>query len=118
MKAALRINVDMATEVLDLSNKEYEQLSGAVDGWIQAVDLNPNLTLWCNEEGKMHGLQQNAIATVLWEKYFGKTDVIVGNAVFTGTSDDEGEARPLADWQVAQLQRLAADIREASHDRA
>jgi hypothetical protein len=118
MKTALRINRDMTTEVLDLSTKEYEQLSSAVDGWIQAVDLNPNLTLWCNEEGKMRGMEPNVVATVLWKKYFGNTDVIVGDVVFTGSADSEGETCPLADAQVAQLQRVAAEIREVSLDRA
>lgn len=118
MKAALRINRDMTTQVLDLSTNEYEQLSSAVDGWIQAVELNPNLTLWCNEEGKQRGMEPNVVATVLWKKYFGNTDVIVGDVVFTGTSDDQGNTRPLADWQVGQLQRVAAEIREVSLDRA
>jgi hypothetical protein len=118
MKTALRINTDMTTEIIDLSNNEYEQLSSAVDGWIQAVNLNPNLTIWCNEEGKMRGMSPNLIATAVWEKYFGRTDVIVGNAVFTGAPDEEGETLPLADFQVAQLQRMAMELREAVNDRA
>ena len=39
MKTALRINTDFTTEVLDLEAESYEQLSGAVGGLIQAVDL-------------------------------------------------------------------------------
>jgi hypothetical protein len=113
-KAALRVNVDMTTEILDLSNNEHRQLAGAVDGWVQAIDLNPNLVLWCNEEGKLNGMRPNAVATVVWEEYFGHTDVIVGDVVFTGSLDQDGEIRPLAEAQVAKLQRIAAKVREDS----
>jgi hypothetical protein len=112
MKTALRVNADLTTEVLDLTNDEYDQLSRAVDGWIQAVNLNPNLTIWCNEEGKLNGLPVNIAGTAVWEEYFGRTDVIVGNVVFTGTPDENGDTLPLADFQVAQLQKIVASVRE------
>lgn len=114
MKTALRVNTDFTTEVLDLEAESYEQLSGAVGGLIQAVDLRQDLTLWVNEEGKLiNGMVPNIIATHMWEKSFGMTDVIMGDVVFTGGTDDEGETLPLSNPWVLQLQDLAEKIRSA-----
>lgn len=94
------------------SPDEYNFLNTAVAGWIQAVELAENLegiTLWVNEEGKMNGLPYNALATYLWELSYGFTDVIVGNAVLTGGTDDEGETLPLTDEQVAKVLSLITE---------
>jgi hypothetical protein len=113
MIAALRINTDFTTEILDLEEDTLGKLQGAVGGWVQAVDLHDDLTLWCNEEGKLTGLPTNVIGTHLWEKSFGTTDIIMGDIVFTGGTGDQGEnlALPHA-WQV-QLQELATTLRNA-----
>jgi hypothetical protein len=113
MKTALRINIDFTTEILDLEDDSLKKLQGAVGGWVQAVDLQDNLTLWCNEEGKLIGLTPNVIGTHLWEKSFGMTDVIMGDVVFTGGTDDEGDNLGLPHaWQV-QLEELATKLRNA-----
>ena len=113
MKAALRINTDFTTELFDLEGETLEKLQDAVGGWVQAVDLRDDLTLWCNEEGKLIGLPNNVIGTHMWEKSFGMTDVIMGNIVFTGGTDDEGENLGLPSaWQL-QLQELADKLRSA-----
>ena len=114
MKTALRVNTDFTTEILDLEAESYEQLSGAVGGLIQAVDLKEDLTLWCNEEGKLiNGMEQNLIATHLWEKSFGRTDVIMGDVVFTGGADSEGDNVALSEAWVTQLQEFANTLRNA-----
>jgi hypothetical protein len=113
MKTALRINIDFTTEILDLEDDSLKKLQGAVGGWVQAVDLQDNLTLWCNEEGKLIGLTPNVIGTHMFEKSFGMTDVIMGDVVFTGGTDDEGENLGLPHaWQV-QLEELATKLRSA-----
>jgi hypothetical protein len=113
MKAALRINTDFTTEILDLEDDSLKKLQGAVGGWVQAVDLRDDLTLWCNEEGKLIGLTPNIIGTHLYEKNFAVQDTIMGDIVFTGGTDDEGDnlGLPFA-WQV-QLQELADKLRKA-----
>jgi hypothetical protein len=91
------------------SPDEYNFLNTAVAGWIQAVPLDDELegiTLWVNEEGKLDGLPYNQKATYLWEQSYGFSDVIVGTAVLTGGTDDEGETLPLTDVQVAQVLAL------------
>lgn len=113
MKKALSVNTDFTTEVLDLEPDSYTPLRDAVNGLIQAVDLHHDLTMWCNEEGKLIGLNPSIIGTYMWEKTFGMTDVIVGNVVFTGGTDDEGETLGLSPEQLADLQKLAAELRSA-----
>jgi len=114
MKTALRINTDFTTEILDLEVDSLEQLQEAVGGLVQAADLHDNLTLWCNEEGKLiNGMQPNVIGTHMWQKSFGMTDVIMGNIVFTGGTDDEGDNLALPyPWQL-QLEELAEKLRVA-----
>ena len=113
MKTALRINTDFTTEILDLETDILEKLQAAVGGLIQAVDLHDDLTLWCNEEGKLIGLTPNIIGTHLYEKNFAVTDVIMGDIVFTGGTDDEGDNLALPTAWLVQLQELAGKLREA-----
>ena len=63
----------------DIHDPNLENLQAAVGGLIQAIDLAPELTMWCNDEGKLMGLPVNPVATALWTRYYGETDVIVGN---------------------------------------
>jgi hypothetical protein len=114
VKTALRINTDFTTEVLDLSSNEYNQLRDAVGGLIQPVDLKPDLTLWCNEEGKLiNGMEINSIGTHLYEKSYAMTDVIMGNIVLTGGTDDEGETLPLPSTWLAYVEEIAERLRSA-----
>jgi hypothetical protein len=113
MKTALRINTDFTTEVLDIEEDSLKKLQGAVGGWVQAVDLHDDLTLWCNEEGKLIGLTPNVIGTHLYEKNFSVLDVIMGDIVFTGGTDDEGDNLGLPTAWLVQLQELAGKLREA-----
>lgn len=104
----IKTNGEVSAEQVENEN-EYNFLSETLEGWIQAVNLTDDLeglTLWVNEEGKMNGLAYNQKATYLWEKSYGFTDVIVGNAVITGGSDDEGETISLTDEQVAEILAL------------
>lgn len=93
MKSAITINTEGEVKEVQLSNGDdnLAQLQEAVGGLVEAIDLTPNLTLWCNEEGKLRDLPINFSATLLWEKYFGQTDVILGNVILTGGTGKEGE---------------------------
>jgi len=114
MKTALRINTDFTTEILDLETDSLAQLQEAVGGLVQAVDLHDDLTLWCNEEGKLiNGMLANVIGTHLYEKNFGMTDIIMGDIVFTGGTDDEGDNLALPTAWLVQLQELAGKLRTA-----
>ena len=89
-----------------------EFLQKQVGGWVQVVAL-PNesddtdtVALWVNEEGKFSGLPINALATELWVRSYGKTDVIVGNVVITGGTDSEGETLGLSDAKTLELMKM------------
>ena len=104
-KMGVVIKTDGTLERLDLSEQELSNLQSAVGGYVQAIDLSDTMTMWMNEEGKLTGLPYNGIATALWEARFGVgTDIILGNAVFTGTPDEDGETQTISE---ADLQRLA-----------
>lgn len=91
MKNAVVVDIFGNIEQMALSGDSLEQLQAAVGGYIQMVPVGP-YSMYVNEEGKMIGLPVNVIATALWEHVYGAgTDIIVGNAVFCGPVDDEGE---------------------------
>lgn len=103
----LAIKVTSTGEAKEIQlNKDsvLEQLQEAVDGWVQAVDLSPTLTMWLNEEGKLNGLPFNPFATWLWEEVYGSTDFIVGDVIFTGGTGEEGETLGL-DEEIANKLR-------------
>jgi len=118
MKSAITINTEGEVKEVQLSNGDdnLAQLQEAVGGLVEAIDLTPNLTLWCNEEGKLHNLPINFSATLLWEKYFGQTDVILGNVILTGGTGEEGETLGLNEKTKQALQnwlkKWAPSLRE------
>lgn len=111
-KQVVVITTDNKVEVAQMpanSTEEYNFLSTAVGGWIEMVSLVDDLAgivLWVNEEGKIDQLPYNPLATTIWETCFGFTDVIVGNAVLTGGSDEDGETLPLTNKQVETILAL------------
>jgi hypothetical protein len=92
-KIGVVIKADGTLERLDLSVSEQElkSLQNAVGGYVQVIELEEDFTMWVNEEGKLLGLEENKIATVIWEVRFGlDTDIICGDVVFTGGMDEDG----------------------------
>lgn len=111
-KKVIIIPTDRDPYVVDVPTDEvsYELLSESVEGMIEPVILDYDLDMWVNEEGKIMSLPVNPIATLLWLKFFGPTDIIMGNAVITGGTDMEGNTLGLseedADSFMALLQVL------------
>jgi len=105
---AITLNTEGEAKEVQLpeGGSQLERLQEAVGGLIQAVDFTENLTLWCNEEGKIYGLPINTMATFLWEKYFGMTDYICGNVIFTGGTGDEGETLGLNEETAKELRNF------------
>jgi hypothetical protein len=102
MKQALKVSVEGTTEVVDLDAPEgsLKVLQEAVGGWVEAVDLNDEVTLWCNEEGKLEGLPTHPSATRFFQAAFNTQDWIAGNIILTGGVDDEGDTLGLTDEQI------------------
>ncbi|NKS56268.1 DUF3846 domain-containing protein [Rhodococcus hoagii] len=112
---ALRLTVDGELTAIDL-----EQTAGA--GCLQAlyreiecqgvdvVRLADNIDMWLDDEG-LYTADVNPIATAIakahgfvWQKY-------VGNVVFTGGADDEGDTLPLSPAARERIEALVADYR-------
>ena len=114
-KTAIRIttNNEIIIENIpnDFEKAEYEYLKSSVGGYIESVPLESptdNLTMWCNEEGKLDGLPVNFAATHLWELSYGKTDIIMGDIVITGGADEDGETLGLTKEQEEKLLSIFA----------
>lgn len=105
---AITLNTEGEAKEVELveGESQLDKLQEAVGGWVQAVDFTPNLTIWVNEEGKLIGLPINPMATFLWEKYFGLTDFICGNVIFTGGTGDEGETLGLNEETAKELRQF------------
>ena len=106
MRKVIKIDVHNQLTELDLDAPEgsYKVLSNGVGGLIEAVDITENLTMWVNEEGKFAEFPLiNAVGNAYFQRAFGAVDVIVGDVVFSGGVDDEGDTLGLTEAQVKAL---------------
>jgi hypothetical protein len=113
MEKALIHKSDGSTEVVEFElGNSYRLISDAVNGLIELVHLAPNLDLWVNEnfiaEAEEKNLQINAVASAMFNATTGATYPILGDVVFTGGTDDEGETLGLSDDTVSRLQLIIA----------
>ena len=104
---AVKVYPNGNTEVLPFTGDTLTLLQEAVGGWVETYQLDDNLTIWFNEEGKLKRLPFNQAATSLWMKHRGGTDFIVGIAVFTGATDDEGNSLGLDEAGVQKVRTFA-----------
>lgn len=82
-------------------HKALDELRERVGGWIELVPIaDRTVTMYCNEEGKIHGLPVNITATLLLES--GNPDVIVGDVVITGPEDKLGYDTSLSEKWVKE----------------
>ena len=107
MQKGLLISVDGLIEWKEIEiGNSYELLRNAVGGWIECANVEHNIDIWLNEEGKLIGLEPNRLATALfWDKWGIGTDIIVGN-VFLATNDEEGETIGLTKEQIDYIQEF------------
>jgi hypothetical protein len=110
-KNALVVRADLTTELLDIAGDELRKLQGAVDGLIQPVDID-SVTMYVNEEGLLRGdLSPNYLATILMSE-LGYNSTIMGDVVFTGAPDEDGEITDLDQTSIVELTELATRARE------
>lgn len=113
------IPADLQAPVYTAPFNGLSDLQSVVDGFVEAIDLPGHLagTIWCDEEGKLKGKNINWRATALVlmknREYLVADDlvreVIVGDCLVSGRSDDEGETTDVG----ALIQGLVQDL---SHD--
>ena len=83
----------------------------AVGGLIQPIDYNETLTIWVNEEFySLENPTANFIATTFYSN-LGSNQVLLGNAVFTGGTDENGEVIGLDDETYEQLLEVVAEAK-------
>lgn len=68
---------------------ELDELQAFVGGYIQFIFPLPGQIVCLNEEGKIHGLEYNAVATELVAHALLPGDVIVGNALVMSEGEVE-----------------------------
>jgi len=93
MPKALVLHTDGEIEEFNYEGN-YQKLCAIVDGYIEAVSFGDKpYFCYCNEEGKLVGLDENKFATELWYNS-GQVvllgDYIAGSVIFFGNIDDEG----------------------------
>lgn len=69
---------------------DYERLTEAIGGLLQAVPLSDTISLYCHDEGKVLDLPGNLKASKVWEHFYGNTDTLAGHIVLTGAPNAQG----------------------------
>jgi hypothetical protein len=105
------IPVDGDIEITEWERPEYQKMKTTVGGWLEAIYPASNVTMWCNEEGKIEGLPVNRNATALW--YFlqpeaAGRDTLSGTVIVTGGADSEGEAKSIDPMIEAMIGKFYA----------
>lgn len=109
MKAIIAKTSGEVVEVEYERADEYKLLSDTVGGYIESVGITPNLTMWVNENGMAEELPLNYLGSLAYFVAFNSATPILGDIIFTGGFDDEGETIELdeqgAEW-FAKLELL------------
>jgi hypothetical protein len=104
MARAYIVNTDGTSKVVEFEvGNSYDLIRNAVHGLIECVSISPELDIWLNEEGKLTAMELNEFATALYRKTYNTPDFIVGDVIFTGGADEEGETLGLSDEMLAKL---------------
>lgn len=92
------------TKVVDLAGKELPVLQEAIGGFVTAISLSENATLWLNEEGYTLKLSRNRFAELIWDAHLDRKNMIVGTTVLTGGIDNNGDLHGLSSTMIDRVQ--------------
>lgn len=92
----------------------YRTIRDAVGGPIEPVPVEDHV-LYVHEEGKLLGLPLNDLATRLTRDFLSPWDLIVGDAVLAGPTDDEGEDTSVQESMLRRLGLPIPSIDQAGH---
>lgn len=100
-------------------DQDLRTLQGIVGGYIEAVYSmhdehgNPQVVIWCNEDGKLQELPINRRATALWYALNGGPtgDTLCGTVILTGGADEDGDMLPVPELLADLWRDIAADPR-------
>jgi len=97
MKAVI---VKTSGEVFEVNAEGLSEIQRAVGGYIEAIEAGNIGSGFVNEEGKLKGLRDNVIATAVWHRANKLTkfsDYLVGDVLFCGLPDDEGNSQDITE---------------------
>ena len=83
------IKTDGTETTAEKKELTLEFMQQVVEGYIQIVPLRDGRLLVCNDEGKLKELPVNNKVTGIWQKYYGFTDIIVGNVIIAEDGEIE-----------------------------
>jgi len=91
---------------------ELEQMTQIVGGWLQMVSTPTGASIYLDEEGKHKGRPINA-----WARGFARRlnwrgaddDLFVGDVLFLGPADREGDDTPVPEYVLIQWAKYRAD---------
>lgn len=86
---------------------ELEDIQNGIGGYVEAVPLASDLSMWVDEEGAFNGLDVNKGATYTAGQFQINHQAYRGNAVFTGGPDAEGNTLALDRGQLAAVKEIA-----------
>lgn len=111
---ALQVKSSGESVLLNLADGSLKVLQDAVDGLIQPVDINENLTMWVNEEFLFRGdFEPNLLGTSFYQSLYGESaGMIHGPIAFTGGLDDEGNTLPLSQAVRDSLEAMVSRMNE------
>jgi hypothetical protein len=112
VREALKVSTDNRIEVVDLdaTGDSYRVLKAAVGGPIEGAWFD-GFGMYVNEEGKRLALAINPGANRIFQDKLGAHDVIVGDVIFIGAPDEEGDSLSLPRY-VQQYIRAMVDVRD------
>lgn len=115
----LRMGTDLKFEEIEISNiiVQYEELSGAVGGYIERVTFNRELDengidVWCDEEYRLKGSTPSVMVV---NDSLSVIECLGGNLVFTAQGNFDGESYALEDWQIDIIKRVLSRMAVVKH---
>lgn len=115
----LRVSTDMQqrSEPVNVEGSIYDTLSKGVGGYIEAVympadaTLFPNCVIYINEEAKLIGLPVNQKITYATRGVLSMHDMVCGDAMVTGPTDPIGDCTSIPEDAMVTFRLWEASIR-------
>ena len=106
-KYAIKASANGAIDIVEFDElKSYETIKEAIGGGTFDCISIPSLgvDMWIDDEGKlMDEPKYSSFATVLWTLEYGMTDIVAGDVIITGGTDDEGNTLGLTKDGVIEV---------------
>lgn len=94
------------------ADDELSVMQRAVEGYIQLVPVaDGKLSCFCNEEGKLVGLEYNPLATRFVGDHLFEGDFVAGNFLIMGRVDQYGNTLGLTDSQSDEVMFKLHELR-------